>query len=168
MARLNIAIVGLGQRSRKRAIQAMRNNSDLWRLVAVCDTKDAAREVFATLYPNVPIFEDVLHLIQWHQQTNDTRIDCAYVAVPHYLHAEIVVPLLETRIHVLKEKPAASTPEQLKHFHSLGIQNSIRVKVASQRRYGTHFGKIKERIPFIGTIHTVEATRKIIVTNLGD
>lgn len=167
MARLNIAIVGLGQRSWRRAIQAILNSSGHWRLVAVCDTKDAAREAFATIHPNIPIFEDVLHLIQWHQQANDTRINCAYVAVPHYLHTEVVVPLLETSIHVLKEKPAALTPEGLKSFQSLGVQNSVRVKVASQRRYGTHLGKMKEWVPFVGTIHTVEATRKISVTDLG-
>ena len=120
MASLDMAIVGLGQRSWMRAIQAFHGHGDLWRLVAVCDTKDAARERFALSYPDVPIFEDVLHLIQWHQQATDNHVDCAYVAVLHYHYFEVVVPLLEASIHVLKEKPAASAPAELNRFQSLG------------------------------------------------
>ena len=168
MAPLNIAIVGLGQRSRKRAVQAIQNNGGHWRLIAACDTLDVARQAFAHLHPNVPIFEDVLHLVQWHQQVAAIRIDCAYVAVPHHLYSEVVVPLLEANIHVLKEKPAASTPEELEMFQGLGASGSIRLEVASQRRYGIQLGKMKEWIPFVGTIHTVEATRKISVTNLSE
>ncbi|CAF9939420.1 MAG: hypothetical protein ALECFALPRED_008091 [Alectoria fallacina] len=168
MAPLNIAIVGLGQRSRKSAVQVINDNGGLWRLVAACDTKDAAREAFALLHPNVPIFQDVLHLVQWHQQVTATPINCAYVAVLHHLYSEVVVPLLEASIHVLKEKPAASTPEDLKSFQSLGASNSARLKVASQRRYGSHLGQMKEWIPFVGTINTVKARRKISVANLGD
>ena len=168
MAPLNIAIVGLGQRSRKRAVHAIHKNSGLWCLVAACDTKHEARGAFALLHLTVPIFEDVLHLVQWHQQVTANRIDCAYVAVPHYLYSDVVIPLLEANIHVLKEKPAASTPEELKIFQSLGASSSVTLEIASQRRYGSLLGKMKEWIPFVGTIHTVEATRKISVTNLGD
>lgn len=168
MAPLNIAIVGLDQRSRNRAVQAIHNNSGLWRLIAACDTLDVARQAFAHLHPNVPIFDDVSQLVQWHQQAATTGIDCAYVAVPHHLYSEVVVPLLEANIHVLKEKPAASTPEELEMFRDLGASRSVRLEVASQRRYGIHLGKMKEWIPFVGTIHTVEATRKISVTNLGE
>ena len=168
MARLNIAIIGLGQRSRKRAVQAIQNSSSLWRLVAACDTKDAAREAFAPLYPSVPIFEDVLDLIEWRQQAKEAQIDWAYVAVPHHLYSEVVIPLLEASINVLREKPAALNPGELNVFQSLGRSKSVRVEVASQRRYGSQLSKMKEWIPLVGTIHTVEATRKISVTNLGE
>lgn len=114
----NIAIAELGQRTRNRAVEAIHNKGGLWRLVAACDANDAAREAFAPLHPNVLIFEDVLHLVQWRHEVMATRYDYADVAVPRHLHSEIVVPLLEASIHVLKDKPPASTPEELDIFQS--------------------------------------------------
>lgn len=46
-------------------------------------------------------------------------IDCAYVAVPHYLCADIVPKLLASKIHVIREKPAAMTDPELKLLQGL-------------------------------------------------
>ncbi len=164
MPELTIAIVGSGQRSRKRAIATIHAFRKDWRLIAACDPNSDACQDFTIQYPKIPTFPDVHKMIQWSR--HNSRINCAYVAVPHHYYVEVVPLLLEAGISVLKEKPAAASFGELIHFHQIADMNSVRLVTAGQLRYGKRLAQIRAWMPLIGTVHTIEAERKLSIMDL--
>ena len=165
--RINIAVIGLGQRSLSHAVNRILGDTDRWDLVAVCDTDSQALDQFGARYPFVKCYDSVQQLIDDQRDGNIVPVSCAYVAIPHSAYVVVLPLLLGARIHVLKEKPAADTLEELYRFQSLAAQNRIRLMTASQSRYGARFLRIQQLMPLIGRVHSVVGTRKILVTQLG-
>ncbi|KAK2589777.1 hypothetical protein QQS21_012548 [Conoideocrella luteorostrata] len=167
-SRLNIAVVGLGKRSLKRALPTIEQNNDKWNLVAVCDPDKAVRQTFETCHPQVPTFAAVSQMIEWQRKQDEgLSIECAYLAVPIHAYSEIIPLLLRSNIHILREKPAAKTLEEQDFLQGLAASQNVRLMTASQRRYGESLHRMKEWLPFIGKVHTIEGARKIVVTDLG-
>lgn len=69
---------------------------------------------------------------------------------------------------MLKEKPAATSVEEVMSFQQSAVANSALLSTASQRRYENDLAKLNEWLPLVRTIHNIEATRKICVANLGE
>ena len=168
MAPVGIAIVGLGQRSFNRAIDAIKMSSDLWALVAATDPDFKARSAFQSRFPDVPVFETTDMMLQWNFQHSMPAIRAVYVAVPHHIYSQVVPLLLQAQLHVLKEKPAATSIEEVMSFQQLAVVNEVLLSTAGQRRYGKDLAKLKEWLPLVGTIHGIKATRKICVPNLAE
>jgi len=168
MAPVGIAIVGLGQRSSNKAIDAINKSSGLWALVAATDPDPKARFAFHLRFPDVPVFETTDMMLQWNAQQPVPALRAVYVAVPHHIYRQVILPLLRAHLHVLKEKPAATSVKELKSFQQSAMANSALLSTASQRRYGKDLSKLKEWLPLVGTIHRIEASRKICVENLAE
>ncbi|KAL8840977.1 MAG: hypothetical protein Q9176_003549, partial [Flavoplaca citrina] len=147
MKPIDIAIVGLGQRTFKKALSAITNEPKHWRLVAAIDPVEEQRVRLNTLFPD---FEAV------------------YIAVPHHCYREILPDILSLGIHVLKEKPAAMSPEELSYYQSLADNNSAILTTASQRRYGSAMAQMKFWMECIGSPSTFEAQLKLCIPNLGE
>ena len=58
------------------------------------------------------------------------EIDAVYVATPNFLHREFVVPALEAGIHVLLEKPMASTEEDCQAMIEAGRGSRAKLMIA--------------------------------------
>lgn len=168
MAPISIAIVGLGQRSFNKAIDAIIMSPDLWALVAATDPDFKARSAFQSRCPDVPVFETTDMMLQWNAQQSIPTLKAVYVAVPHHIYRQVVPLLLQAYLHVLKEKLAATSIEEVMCLQELAVVNAVLLSTASQRRYGKDIAKMKEWLPLIGTIHNIEATRKICVANLAE
>ncbi|KAF5659648.1 MUS38 [Fusarium circinatum] len=98
-------------------------------------------------------------IIEW-DDAEASRVDCAFVAVPHDKHFETVGPLLAGGIHVLKEKPASLSVVELRQLQEVAATYNVRLSTALQGRYSDRYHTLKEWLPLIGTIQCVEATRE--------
>ena len=171
MPPINIAIVGLGARTFKRALGVIISDPEHWQLVAATDPIDGRRAHFQTQIPNVPVFQSTDDMIAWKDagsQDMPPRIEAVYVAVPHYSYAEIIPKLLSARIHVLKEKPAAMTPEELLLFQDLARSTMVILNTAGQRRYGSPMARMKEWLHLLGEVSYIEAKLKICISDLAE
>ncbi|KAJ8070695.1 hypothetical protein OCU04_001066 [Sclerotinia nivalis] len=160
---LRVAIVGLGRRSLRCAIPYILSDKTL-QLEAVCDFSNSTIKRFKEEFPDafqIPSFVSVSTMI------TSRSIDCAYVAVPHYMCADIVKKLLASKIHVLREKPAAMTALELESLQGLAKSNDVTLSTASQYRYSEQFRQMEKWLPLIGKIRFADGIRKISVRDLG-
>lgn len=170
MAPIGIAIVGLGQRTFKKALGAI-NESKYWQLVAATDPLGSQRVYLITLYPSVRTFASLQEMLEWNKRDDRDglrRFEAVYVAVPHHCYADILPHLLSNGIHVLKEKPAGMNLEELLLYQNLANSNSVVLTTASQRRYGSAMAQMKSWIVHIGPISSIEAKLKLCISNLGE
>ena len=169
MKPIDIAIVGLGQRTFKKALSAITNEPRHWRLVAAIDPVEKQRERLNALLPDVSTFANLQELLEWNRSENEhRRFEAVYIAVPHHCYREILPEILSLGIHVLKEKPAAMSPEELSFYQSLADNNSAILTTASQRRYGSAMAQMKVWMERIGSPSTFEAHLKLCIPNLGE
>ncbi|MCJ1369234.1 hypothetical protein MMC20_000444 [Loxospora ochrophaea] len=165
---LRMAIIGLGRRSLNRGLKEIVKNES-FELVAACDPSQDAIAKFQEIIPDIPCFESLDELLKYSKQDNSRcRLDCAYVAVPHAEYSTIIPKLLEAGIHVLKEKRAGTTVAELHHIQQLAFENGVRLLTAAQTRHGPYINQLRTWLPFIGTLYTIEGTRKIDVSNMGE
>ncbi|KAI4268890.1 MAG: hypothetical protein L6R38_007684 [Xanthoria sp. 2 TBL-2021] len=170
MAPIGIGIVGLGQRTFKKALDTI-NESRCWQLVAATDPLESQRVYLITLYPSVRTSAGLQEMLEWNKRDDRDglrRFEAVYVAVPHHCYADILPHLLSNGIHVLKEKPAGMNPEELLLYQNLTDSNSVVLTTASQRRYGSAMAQMKSCIVHIGPISSIEAKLKLCISNLGE
>lgn len=67
---------------------------------AVCDVNPSATAWFESAVPNLELVTN-----DYRQLLADSRIDAVYVAVPHHLHEQIYLDVMDARKHLLGEKP---------------------------------------------------------------
>ena len=161
---LRVAVVGLGRRSQRHAIPYFLHDNTRWQLEAVCDSSSSTVEKFKDTFPcisSIPTFADVSSMI------SSKSVDCAYVAVPHYQSSTIVNQLLSSKIHVMKEKPAAMTATELKSFQELAGSNAVTFSTASQMRYSEQARQLQQWLPVIGRVRFAEGFMTIPVRDLG-
>jgi predicted dehydrogenase len=69
------------------------------RIVAVCDANPAAMTWFTAALPGVRTFTEYKALLA------DPEVEAVYCAVPHHLHRQIYIDILQSGKHLLGEKP---------------------------------------------------------------
>jgi predicted dehydrogenase len=122
---LKVAVIGAGHMGRYHAEKFARLPGV--ELAAVVD-RDPARAQIAD-------FREILH-----------RIDAAVIAVPTDRHHEVARACLEKGLHVLVEKPIASTLEQADDLVSLSQKQNLVLQVGHVERYNKAFRALAERM----------------------
>lgn len=92
-------------------------------LVAVCDTAPDRISAAQALSPGLQGFTSIEDML------DNVKIDLACVVVPTSLHATIAGKFLEKGIHVLVEKPIASTLQEAETLIARAKQNNARLFV---------------------------------------
>ena len=92
-------------------------------LVAVCDTDPNRLAAIKDIAPDTPQFTKLDDLLA------HSAIDLACVVVPTSLHAKIAGQLLSKGVHVLVEKPIASTLQEAETLIALAKENNKRLFV---------------------------------------
>ncbi len=75
---------------------------------ALCDIDPNVRKKLQKLFPNIPVYENYLDLLE------SKNVDAIVTTVPHYLHPQIGIDALNRGIHTLLEKPAGVYTKQVK------------------------------------------------------
>ena len=76
-------------------------------IIAICDTNEAAQSWFRDRIPTIKyVYND------YHELLANDEIDAVYCAVPHVLHGQIYVDIIESGKHFMGEKPFGMDIEQ--------------------------------------------------------
>jgi predicted dehydrogenase len=104
MRTVKFGVIGCGLMGREFASAAARwchllDIDVVPRIVAVCDSNPAAMTWFAAALPGVRTFTEYEALLA------DPEVEAVYCAVPHHLHRQLYIDVLNNGKHLLGEKP---------------------------------------------------------------
>lgn len=134
--KLRAAVVGVGHLGRWHAQKY--KMIDGVELVGVCDlNKEQATKVGGEL--GVQPYFDLKELIK-------AKVDLVTVAASTPAHYQIVKNLIENRVHVLVEKPIASTSAQALELCELAEKLNVKLQVGHVERFNPAFTSAREKI----------------------
>lgn len=135
MGNTRIAVIGLfhGMNHVRSII-----NCDDAKLVAMCDLKLEYQKE-AEKY-NVPFYQD------FREMFNKEKIDGVVLAVPNNLHYPFTEECGKRGLHVLVEKPVASTLEDADKIIEVEDKYGIKILVGHHRRFSKYIKRLKEAV----------------------
>lgn len=127
--RLNLGIVGCGDIAGFTALVSRLVRQV--RLVACCDTNHERARTFAAKHAIPNVFTDFSVFL------NMDGLDAVYLALPHHLHANMILSAAEMGLHVLVEKPLTRTMAEGIDVIKRLRGTSVKIGVNYQYRYDT-------------------------------
>lgn len=92
--------------------------------------------------------------------------DTAIVCVPHYLHKDITLKLLEKNKTIIKEKPLAITSNDIDNYLlAMGKYNSHKLFTIVQRSFNPSFVRAKQALSHLGKIYNYRYVYNLCVPN---
>ncbi|MFJ8002714.1 Gfo/Idh/MocA family protein [Streptomyces sp. NPDC096310] len=146
--RKKTAVIGLGHQALEDHLPGLAG-SRFAQLVAVCDTDPSKAAAQAQRY-EVAGFTDVRGLLE------EVRSDFAVVAVPHHADREVIGACAAAGVHVMKEKPFATSPAEAAELVALCGRAGIELMVAVQRRFHPLYTAAVPLLERIGRPYLVE------------
>jgi predicted dehydrogenase len=147
-AKLRVGVVGLGKQALDDHIPGI-VASDAADLVAVCDDDPDVLGQQESL--GVPTYRDFRHML------TSERLDFLVVTVPHNIGAAVVEAAAQYGVHVLKEKPFATTLAEAQRLARRCAEAGIELMVTLQRRFNPIYTSFPQLADQIGTPFMIEA-----------
>lgn len=149
MKKIKFAVIGYGHIGKRHAEMIRRNLES--ELVAVVDVKSS--EELGLLNLDVPLFSTIEELLK-----SELEIDVVNIATPNGLHAEHAISILESRKHVVIEKPMALNKSDAEKIIFKALQVHRQVFAVMQNRYSPPSVWIKNLIEskILGSIYIVQ------------
>ncbi|MCX7809117.1 MAG: Gfo/Idh/MocA family oxidoreductase, partial [Deltaproteobacteria bacterium] len=148
---LRVAVIGAGSMGRNHA-RVLRTTKDV-EIVAIVDPEVERAKELVRIYGGKAFgcVDDALM----------NAVDAAVVAVPTHLHYQVAAPLLRAGVHLLVEKPLASTVEEAEALRRLAEQNRCVLAVGHIERFNPAVRLLAERLAEgrIGRVFEVRARR---------
>lgn len=130
---LRVGCIGLG--IGRVHLQCYSSREDV-RIVAVCDiNEDLACEV-ARVY-------GAAHYTSAHEMLSNERLDIVSICTPPSTHAELVEACAEAKVHVLCEKPMASSLRDCKRMIEAAEREGIILMIAHKKRFHPFYAFLK-------------------------
>jgi len=130
---MGVAIVGCGQIGRRRAL-ALKNA----KLVYCVDLLlDRAQSLAA-------VGTDVIVSTDWREAIKNKNVDVVIVSTTNNVLSQITMAAVQAGRHVLVEKPAAHTAQELHPIIDLARKKNVMVRVGFNNRYHPAFRKARE------------------------
>jgi predicted dehydrogenase len=148
--KIRIAIVGCGAITEDVHLPNVLRSSDL-ELAAVCDSSQERLIYLQQQYAlSCGLFQDFREL--------NGRVDAAILALPNGLHAPVGVELLRNGIHVLCEKPLATTTEECQAMCKAADEGAAALGVGFVTRFFPSTGLSKQLIDshFLGKLFSFD------------
>ena len=156
--KLQVGIIGLGHQSLEDHIPAIKMSPDT-ELAGVVEIDDKKLKTFLSENKDVKGYKNLNRLFKNH------NLDFIVVAVPHYLHYEILKEAIGRKIHILKEKPFAVSLTQAKELNKLAQANNVQIMVTLQRRFNPIYSTFFQLIDKIGIPFFIEAKYTFFTDN---
>jgi len=122
--KIRAAVVGVGHMGQYHV--GMYADSNDVELVGVADSSRERAELIASKY-GTRAFSDYEELLD--------EIDVVTIAVPTSLHYEVAKPFLEKGIHVLLEKPIATTVDKAKELNAIARSHALIFQIGFVERF---------------------------------
>ncbi len=159
-AKLRAGVVGLGKQALDDHIPGLLG-SDAAELVAVCDEdQEIVREQQYKL--RVPGYTDAETMFDAEQ------LDFVVVCVPHHVGRDVIEAAAARNIHVLKEKPFATTLEEARELTERCERAGVHLMVTLQRRFNPIYTSFTQLADQIGTPFMVDAAYTLHVPDPSD
>lgn len=101
---------------------------------------ERSKKKAAVRYPDVISYDSIEELL------NDKEIELVIVNTPGYTHFDFAMQAVKAGKHVLIEKPAVGTVEQVKSLYDEARTQNVHVMVYQNRRWDSDFQSVKEVI----------------------
>lgn len=131
--KIRYAVVGLGHIAQVAVLPAFEHARENSELVALVSSDDEKLEELSKKYG----IKDTYTYDEYEKCLSSGTIDAVYIALPNNLHMEYTVKAAEAGIHVLCEKPMATTVEDGKKMIQAAQKNRVKLMIA----YRLHFEK---------------------------
>ncbi|MHB8892008.1 MAG: Gfo/Idh/MocA family protein [Candidatus Limnocylindrales bacterium] len=151
-----VAIVGLGLIARTHAT-AYRQLADLVDLVAVCDIDRDRATAFGAEFGARPVF-DLADVI------SDPAVDVVDLILPHHVHRQASIAVLDAGKHLLLEKPVAGSYTESEAILRRAEASGVHFMVAENTRYARAYIAV-ERLLRAGAIGDVVHARTFLRSN---
>ena len=119
MQKYNVAVLGCGAIF-GRHLSAIQNNPEYYKLIGLYDTKTELQKKYSKEL-NVRAYEseDAVY--------KDHSINCVVILTPNNLHYSQAIKALNSKKHVILEKPATFLGSELKELEQIAKQNSVNI-----------------------------------------
>lgn len=145
---MRIAIIGTGKIT-ERFIEAARKVETI-QLVGIFSRNQEKGATFAREHGLTHVYTRMQDL------AFSGEIDAVYIASPNSCHSEQAIELLNAGKHVLCEKPIASNCGEAIQMYEAAKRNKVVLLEAMRPVFDPGFAKIKELLPYLGTIRRVQ------------
>ncbi|MCY9020888.1 Gfo/Idh/MocA family oxidoreductase [Priestia megaterium] len=138
MAKVKIGVIGCGSIAQHRHLPEYKMNEQV-ELVAVCDINTERANSVAQQY-GVKAYTNYEELLA------SSTVEAVSVCTPNYLHAPISVAALNSGVHVLCEKPMATSEEEAKAMIEAAKANGKKLMIGHNQRFVASHQKARELI----------------------
>ncbi|EJQ15848.1 Gfo/Idh/MocA family protein [Bacillus cereus] len=135
---LKVGVIGCGSIAQYRHLPEYQANPYV-QIVAVCDSNKQRAKEIANKY-GVNMYTDFNELI------NFEELDAVSVCTPNDLHASISIAALQSGIHVLCEKPMATSKKDAKKMIDAAEKNDKKLMIGHNQRFVASHQKAKQLI----------------------
>ena len=146
---LRAGIVGLGKQALEDHIPGI-HASDSAGLVAVCDED-----------PEIVREQQYRHRVQGYTDFREMfqaeALDLVVVCVPHHVGRQVIEAAAEHKVHVLKEKPFATTIKEAKKLADICARADVQLMVTLQRRFNPIYTSFRQLADQVGSPFVVDA-----------
>lgn len=157
---IQVAVIGLGHQAVTDHIPAIMESKN-HELTAVVDSNPEKIVQYSKEY-NTSGFTFVTELLK------NKKVDIAIVAVPHHAYLGIIKELAESKVHIIKEKPFATSPDEAMEIWNLIQTNKVFLGVTLQRRFNPIYQTFHQLKNRIGKIYSIEGRYTLNVSRLDD
>jgi UDP-N-acetylglucosamine 3-dehydrogenase len=138
MEKLKVGVIGCGSIAQHRHLPEYAFNKNV-ELVAVCDiNEERAKQVAEKL--GVKAYTSYEELLQ------SGEVDAVSVCTPNYLHAPISIAALNAGVHVLCEKPMATSKEEAEAMIEAAQKSGKKLMIAHNQRFVKSHQKARQLI----------------------
>ncbi|MEC1523646.1 Gfo/Idh/MocA family oxidoreductase [Neobacillus niacini] len=138
MGKLRVAVIGCGSIAQHRHLPEYKSNKNV-ELIAVCDINEERAHTVAEKY-------GVHAYTSYEELLNSGSVDAVSVCTPNYLHAPISIAALNAGIHVLCEKPMATSKDEAEAMISASQASGKKLMIGHNQRFVASHQKARKLI----------------------
>ncbi|WP_413303232.1 Gfo/Idh/MocA family oxidoreductase [Bacillus sp. 1P10SD] len=127
MGKLRVAVIGCGSIAQHRHLPEYKSNKNV-ELVAICDINEKRALEVAEKF-GAKAFTSYEELLK------DGGVEAVSVCTPNYLHAPITIAALNAGVHVLCEKPMATSKQEAEAMIAAANESGKRLMIAHNQRF---------------------------------
>lgn len=138
MEKLRVGVIGCGSIAQHRHLPEYKSNKNV-EIVAVCDIHEGRAQEVAEKY-------GVKSFTSYEELLNSSLVDAVSICTPNYLHAPISIAALNVGVHVLCEKPMATSKEEAEAMIAAAEENGKKLMIAHNQRFVPSHQKARQLI----------------------